>query len=1091
MENGCSEKREFKILNEIPIAVSVCIPEAGYAPVFMNQAFLKLAGAGSSEACFRNLKYDFRNLLYQDDAEKFCNQVSALVCNPDQEDLAECRIAMLSGQVEPVRMKIRCTRDQKGRFLLICTVMDSSSGEIAEQADYLTGMMTIHSFFPAMERYRNQHPRQKLAVLFFDIIGFRRVNMHYGFTAGDHFLKEAGNSIRKTFPGMPAAHFEGDRFAVLAPCSGLTKKIAHLKEAFRSILPDLTLDCCAGAAVWDHPEEKPGTVCAHARNACEQNRNSSAETVTCFTEELGKNLETAEYVSSHLEEAVKNGWIRPYFQPVVRSLSEQLCGMEALARWEDPERGLLQPGVFIPPLERNLRIPILDLCMIRRTAAQIAEWEKQGLAIPVSINLSRVDFLNPCLFEEVEQAVREFDIPRELLHIEITESALASDEAEIFRTLDQFRKAGYEIWMDDFGSGYSTLNLLKNYPYDVLKLDMAFLKNDTPRGRLVICSIIRMCKSLGMHTLAEGVETEEQFVFLKNSGCDYIQGYFFGKPLPADACIQHCLDRPLSMETARQRKYYDAVSPVDFQCGFPLVLLEYRKKTFRLLHMNEEASSLLRMNRKNSATEAEQWLNGSSLAARKARQAADYAYHSGEDGELYLPVPGKELLCRFRMISRYLDQCLFAVTVQNNTGFNERFREKTGRLMNLCFLFYEICEIWPGEHAFRSLLFSQDTRKMPMRKADGTLSAMLPDVLPAERSRYEAFLDPDTLSERLEKSHGIMKEIFRTRDEQGNYVCMSHQLLKIPDEEETEVLYAVQSDKRGEKESSEVKPDLNRNGEELWNNLIEQVPIPLFWKDRNRRFLGASRSFLEFFGMVSAEDICGKTDEEMNWHPRDLAYMQEEKKLLKTGKGEPDVPGHCIAKGIDHHILATKWPIVRDGKIEGLMGYFIDEAMLARLNQSAVYRMGIDQATGLSNAAGFLDTLSCYEEDYLKEHHPFGILFIQVPELSAIAAEEGKEASEEALKQCTQAILNVSGSASCAARVGFKSFALLRKYSSADEIPELAERVRKEIGSVHRIGGRRCSLHARVRILSSEDSFHFSDDLVHALWTESSPGGKK
>ena len=182
-------------------------------------------------------------------------------------------------------------------------------------------------------------------------------------------------------------------------------------------------------------------------------------------------------------------------------------------------------------LEQHNLIDKLDRYMIEAVCRNFARLRKAGRqAVPISLNLSRLDFITCDIFAVVEETLRRFDVPRDMLHLEVVESILTDRVKVIGTSLDKFRNAGYEIWMDDFGSGYSTLNFLKDQRFDVLKMDMAFLKSDTQRARDIILSIIAMDKRIGNRTLAEGVETEEQFHFLRESGCEKVQGYYLGRP---------------------------------------------------------------------------------------------------------------------------------------------------------------------------------------------------------------------------------------------------------------------------------------------------------------------------------------------------------------------------------------------------------------------------------------------------------------------------------------------------------------------------------------------------------------------------------
>ena len=242
---------------------------------------------------------------------------------------------------------------------------------------------------------------------------------------------------------------------------------------------------------------------------------------------------------SHIDDAIANGYIKIYYQPVVRTITETFCGMEALARWIDPQYGFLNPGVFIGALEDSRQIHKLDSHVVELVCKEMrTELDNGRPMVPVSFNLSRLDFVGCNIFEVVERALAQYGIDHELIRVEITESIMASD-TYIQREIERFRLAGYEVWMDDFGSGYSSLNTLKDYKFDELKIDMAFLSNLNDISRIIISSMVRMAKCLGLKTLAEGVETQEQMDFLKEIGCEKAQGYYYGKPQPLADTMKH------------------------------------------------------------------------------------------------------------------------------------------------------------------------------------------------------------------------------------------------------------------------------------------------------------------------------------------------------------------------------------------------------------------------------------------------------------------------------------------------------------------------------------------------------------------------
>ncbi|MBR0410206.1 MAG: EAL domain-containing protein [Eubacterium sp.] len=255
----------------------------------------------------------------------------------------------------------------------------------------------------------------------------------------------------------------------------------------------------------------------------------------------------------------------------------KLCSFEALARWEDPVYGLITPDKFIPVLERSHKIHLLDICIIRQVCARMRKTSDAGLTpVPVSVNLSKLDFTMCDIFSIVDDIVTEYQIPHDFIYIEITESMTAEHEDLMKTIMNKFQQRGYQVWMDDFGSAYSSLNVLKDFFFQELKLDMRFLSAFHQRSRRILTAVIQMAKEIEIHTLAEGVETEEQFRYLRNIGCEKVQGFYFGKPLPYEKAMTHLQDIGISLEMPQDRKYYDDIGNVNLLSAVPFMTREER-----------------------------------------------------------------------------------------------------------------------------------------------------------------------------------------------------------------------------------------------------------------------------------------------------------------------------------------------------------------------------------------------------------------------------------------------------------------------------------------------------------------------------------
>ncbi len=244
-----------------------------------------------------------------------------------------------------------------------------------------------------------------------------------------------------------------------------------------------------------------------------------------------------QYLIENIDRAITERWIQVYYQPIVSTADETVCDEEALARWKDPVEGFMSPDDFIPILEQNGLLYKLDLCVLDQVLGKIRRKTEAGVpVVPQSINISRSDFDSCDIVEEIRKRVDAVGVPRKMISIEITESVIGGDFDFIREQIIRFRSLGFPVWMDDFGSGYSTLNVLQSIPFDLIKFEMSFMKrlHEGDRGKIILTDMMRMASTLHAETICEGVETEAQMRFLQEIGCTKMQGYYFGKPVPEE-----------------------------------------------------------------------------------------------------------------------------------------------------------------------------------------------------------------------------------------------------------------------------------------------------------------------------------------------------------------------------------------------------------------------------------------------------------------------------------------------------------------------------------------------------------------------------
>ena len=417
----------------------------------------------------------------------------------------------------------------------------------------------------------------KLTFLYFDIENFKSFNQRYGFRQGNVFLRYMADLLREIFNGDLIARFNDDHFAVATERENIADGIQFIHERIRSYELGLSMEVKTGVYHPDADVTDIVLIMDRAKIAC----NSIKKTYDLTWAEFNPAMEEAINFRSHIirsfHEAMQQGFIKVFYQPEVRVMTREICGFEALARWNDPVYGMISPGIFVPVLEEAHLSPQLDLYIIERVCQSIDQMRREVPGwelLRVSVNLSRVDFRLLDVLQAIEDIRIRYNITHDMLNIEVTEGALSEDEVFLQSEIARLRAAGYEVWMDDFGSGYSSLNNIKDFVFDVIKIDMKFLRSFevNPKSRVVLRSIVNMAKELGMHTLAEGVETEEQFAFLREIGCEKVQGYLFSAPIPLSKAIDFCYGEKaqLTPEPTELNSYYAEIGRINVLSSDPL-----------------------------------------------------------------------------------------------------------------------------------------------------------------------------------------------------------------------------------------------------------------------------------------------------------------------------------------------------------------------------------------------------------------------------------------------------------------------------------------------------------------------------------------
>ncbi len=464
--------------------------------------------------------------------------------------------------------------------------------------DRLTGLPAMNYFLElADEGFKTMIEKAVTpSVLAFNLNGLKMFNQKYGIEEGNRILVAFADILKKYFTPMNCSRFGEDHFYVFTDSANVELELYQIFDELRSYNNGQSLPVRVGIY---KPEGftdivNVGLACDRARTACDIDRKTYESKYTYFTSQMEKAAKERDYIVNSIDKAIENGYIKTFYQPKIRTMTGNLCGAEALARWDDPEYGFLSPGSFIPILEDSNLTYKLDSCILEQLVQDMKTYKEAGYElVPVSINFSRTDFLMTDPLQLLENIVERSGIDRQYFRIEITESTVMDDPVRMKSYIDKFQNAGFVVIMDDFGSEYSSLAMLREFHFDALKIDMEFMKNFNERSRKILKAIVTMAKSLGMCIVAEGVDNDEQFNFLKSIGCEIIQGYYFAKPMKLQDLIDDISEKKLRPEDEIDREFYETIGKENLITDMATSLQYFDGNKFTILYSNAEYERLI------------------------------------------------------------------------------------------------------------------------------------------------------------------------------------------------------------------------------------------------------------------------------------------------------------------------------------------------------------------------------------------------------------------------------------------------------------------------------------------------------------------
>lgn len=412
-----------------------------------------------------------------------------------------------------------------------------------KSVDELTGLYNRNTYYDRVRcRFENE-PDREYVIVCFDVEKFKFVNDRFGFVEGDRLLSYIGKKLQERAAkyDLVAARLSGDVFSFMDFEENIQPDAlgAEIQSWVKDYPIDFEIRMTVGIYHVKTKNIPVRLMCDRASFACESIKNNYLVNVAEYNESVKNYVFSQHELLNESERAFENHEFKVYLQPKYDIRTTKVMGAESLVRWQHPEKGLIFPKDFIPMFEQNMLITKLDEYIWEESCRILRDYIDKGYtAVPISVNVSRMVIYSLDLSKIFVNLTDKYNIERRYLEIEITESAFTSDEEQILKAVDELRELGFIVLMDDFGSGYSSLNMLKDISVDVLKIDTRFLeagRDGNTKGKEILESVIKMAKWIGLAVIAEGVETDEQKNFLLDRGCNYAQGFYFSRAIDEES----------------------------------------------------------------------------------------------------------------------------------------------------------------------------------------------------------------------------------------------------------------------------------------------------------------------------------------------------------------------------------------------------------------------------------------------------------------------------------------------------------------------------------------------------------------------------
>ena len=525
----------------------VIVSDANNLIQHVNPAFERMTGYGASEVVGKDPE-----ILVSGDLNMAIISTIKKSLNSESSVTEEIMIRHSNGKTCLFHSSMHTSEEQSDNYVTILrSITDSNQPDENEednaQHDELTGLPNQHLFKDRLEQglVASKRINKSIATLILGIDRFNIINDGLGYTVGNLLLKSVAARLQECFrESDTVAHIEGDRFGMVlqmtATNDGVTvaeKILKAIKQPFIIEEQEVTLTASIGISLFPTDSENIDQLIKYAESAMHHAKQQGGNHYLFFSNDMNTKAKKRIQMESGLRRALAQDEFVLYYQPKVDAGSQQIVGAEALMRWQDPDKGMISPADFIPTAEESGLIVPIGLWGLRETCRQNKQWQEKGIRpVRISVNVSGQQFLAADFVKEVKKALEDFALSPQHLELEITESLLMDNTGANIEKLQQIRDLGCHVSIDDFGTGYSSLSYLTRFPISALKIDRAFIKDieSNKNASEVARAIIGLSQGLKLEVIAEGAENSKHVDFLRQNGCNTVQGFYYSRPIPAE-----------------------------------------------------------------------------------------------------------------------------------------------------------------------------------------------------------------------------------------------------------------------------------------------------------------------------------------------------------------------------------------------------------------------------------------------------------------------------------------------------------------------------------------------------------------------------